>query len=583
MEPILGIDLGTTNSVAAILKDNVPRVLHVEEDRQTLPSAVGLDAHGVRLVGTPARNQAVLAPERTVLSVKRRMGEETTLQLGSEHLSPQEISAVILRTLKERAETQLGHPIKQAVITVPAFFNEVQRAATQQAGELAGLDVLRIINEPTAAALVYEPNTANRERLLVYDLGGGTFDVSIVQVEQGVVEVLSSHGDTHLGGDDFDKLLLDHVCERFRQEHPDVDPRENPASRSRLLQAVEAAKCRLSSEAYVTIEEAFLVEHEGQPINLNMTIDRSEYEELIQALVQKTIDSVDAALADAKLLAKDIDKVILVGGSSRTPLVQDMLAEQLGQAPHAEFDPDLCVAMGAALQGGLIAGVDVGAVLVDITPHTLGVRCLGTVNGLRSNRCFSPLIKRNASLPATRSELYHTCVPGQEIVIVDVYQGENDDTRFNQLIGSFQLDGLDEDADTESEIVIRFDLDLNGSLTVTAIERATSLEKQLTIDNAITRFRAKDSDDAKKRLADLFGFTEETADSLPPAMRERMERAESLFSRSSRLVNDATAEDAEEISQLGNRLREACARKAESEIDELAHKLEDVLFYLEDA
>ena len=524
MEPILGIDLGTTNSVVAILKGNTPCVLPVEEGRKTLPSAVGLDADGARLVGTPARNQAVLAPERTVLSVKRQMGQAAKLRLGSQELTPQEISAVILRTLKERAEAELGQSVKQAVITVPAFFNEVQRAATQQAGELAGLEVLRIVNEPTAAALIYEPNSAERERLLVYDLGGGTFDVSIVQIEQGVVEVLSSHGDTHLGGDDFDKLLLDHVCERFREEHADVDLRDNPASRSRLLQAVEAAKCRLSNEAYTTIEEAFIAEQNGQPLNLNMTVDRSEYEELIRPLLQKTINSVDAALADAKLLAKDIDKVILVGGSSRTPLVQDMLAEQLGQTPHAEFDPDLCVAMGAAVQGGLIAGVDVGAVLVDITPHTLGVRCVGTVNGMRTDRCFSPLIKRNTSLPATRSELYYTCVPGQEVVLVDVYQGENDDTNFNELIGGFKLDGLDEDADENSEILVRFDLDLNGTLNVTAVERATSLEQKLTIDNAVTRFRAKDADNAKQRLAELFGFSDaaEAADDLPAPIRERM-------------------------------------------------------------
>ncbi len=299
MEPILGIDLGTTNSVVAILKGSTPRVLPVEDGRYTLPSAVGLEADGTRLVGTPARNQAVLAPERTVLSVKRQMGQEMTLRLGSEQLTPQEISAVILRTLKERAEAELGQPVKQAVITVPAFFNEVQRTATQQAGELAGLEVLRIINEPTAAALIYEPSTAQLERLLVYDLGGGTFDVSIVQIEQGVVEVLSSHGDTHLGGDDFDKLLLDHVCERFGRERADVDLRDNPASRSRLLQAVEAAKCRLSNEAYTTIEEAFIADHDGQPLHLNMTVDRSEYEELIRPLVQKTIGSVDAALADA--------------------------------------------------------------------------------------------------------------------------------------------------------------------------------------------------------------------------------------------------------------------------------------------
>jgi molecular chaperone DnaK len=592
MEPILGIDLGTTNSVVAILQDGKPVVLPVEQGRKTLPSAVGLDSAGERLVGTPARNQAILAPERTVLSVKRKMGEDVKLTIGGQELAPQEISAVILRTLKERAEAELNRPIQQAVITVPAFFNEKQRAATKHAGELAGLEVLRIINEPTAAALIYEPHSEERERLLVYDLGGGTFDVSIVQIELGVVEVLSSHGDTHLGGDDFDKLLLDHICERFRKEEVDVDLRANPAARSRLLQAVEAAKCRLSDEAYTTIEEAFLAEHNGKPLNLSMTIDRLEYEELIQPLLQKTIDNVDATLADAKMLAKDIDKVILVGGSSRTPLLQDMLAEQLGQAPRAVFDPDLCVALGAAVQGGLIAGEEVGPVLVDITPHTLGVRCIGMVNGMETDRCFSRLIKRNNSLPATRSELFYTTVPGQEAVQLDVYQGEHDDTNFNEMIGSFTLEGLDESADSESEILVRFDLDLNGTLTVTAVERATALEKQLTIDNAITRFRAKSTAEAKQRLAAAFGFQDRDDDTtsaseipaeIPASLRHRFQRATGLLSKADRLAADAADDDAEEIRQLCQQLKTGLEQQSEEKLDELNDKLEDVLFYLEDA
>ncbi len=540
----------------------------------------------------PPEIKRLLAPERTVLSVKRKMGEDVKLNLGGQELAPQEVSAVILRTLKERAEAELDRPIQQAVITVPAFFNEKQRAATKQAGELAGLEVLRIINEPTAAALIYEPHSEQRERLLVYDLGGGTFDVSIVQIELGVVEVLSSHGDTHLGGDDFDKLLLDHVCERFRKEEVDVDLRENPASRSRLLQAVEAAKCRLSAEAYTTIEEAFIAEHEGKPLNLNMTIERSEYEELIQPLLQKTIDNVDAALADAKMLAKEIDKVILVGGSSRTPLVQEMLAEQLGQTPNAVFDPDLCVALGAAVQAGLIAGEEVGPVLVDITPHTLGVRCVGTVDGMRSHRCFSRLIHRNNSLPATRSELYYTMMPGQEAVRLDVYQGENDDTNFNEMIGSFKLEGLDESADANNEILVRFDLDLNGTLTVTAVERATRLEEQLTIDNAITRFRAKSTDEAKQRLAETFGFTDREAGTgdadeipvdIPAPIRQRLQRATQLFSKADRLVAAAPQDDAEEIRQLCLELKTAFVQPSEEKLDQLNDKLEDVLFYLEDA
>jgi molecular chaperone DnaK len=586
METILGIDLGTTNSVVSIIRDGKAVVLNDDLGQAILPSAVGFDQEGRLLVGEAARNQAILAPDRTVMSIKRRMGEDTRVTLVGQSYTPQEISAIILRTLKERAEKHLRHPISKAVITVPAFFNENQRAATREAGELAGLEVVRIINEPTAASLTYEANQGRHERLLVYDLGGGTFDVSIVQVEQGVIEVLASHGDTHLGGDDFDKLLLDHVCEKFKSEHS-IDLRNSPTSRSRMLQAVEKAKKELSYEAFVTIREAFIAEKQGKPLNLEMTIDRDDYEELITPLLNKTVSSVDTALADAKIHAKDIDKVILVGGSSRTPMVQRLLREQLGKEPHWEVDPDLCVAMGAAIQGGLIAGVDVGPVLVDITPRTLGIRCLGALYGFSSNRLFSPIISRNTALPASRSNIYYTHEEGQSAARIDVYQGENEDVDLNDQIGSFVLDGLDREAAAQSEILVRFDLNLDGTLRVTAVERATAHEKQLTIDNAITRFRAKNKAEAKARLssvfADAFAPQEhaETQPEIPDEIALRLQDGEKLIAKALKMAENANEDDAAEIDSLIESLREAVRDHSMERLDQAKAKLEDMLFYME--
>ena len=591
MDPILGIDLGTTNSVVSIIKDGKPEVLCDELGQGILPSVVGLDSEGRLLVGQEARNQALVAPERTAKSIKRRMGEEAAITMAGSNYSPQEISAMILRTLKDRAAKALGRTCTKAVITVPAFFNENQREATRQAGEMAGLDVVRIINEPTAASLIYEPHSERNERLLVYDLGGGTFDVSLVQIEQGVVEVLASHGDTHLGGDDFDQLLLDHVCDAFAQEHG-VDLREIPTARSRMLQAVEEAKKRLSFEAFTAVAEEFIAEKDGKPLHVNMVIDRRQYEPLIEPLLKKTLTRVDAALDDAKLNAGQIDRVILVGGSTRTPRVHELLAEQLHQELHSEIDPDQCVALGAAVQGGLITGVDVGPVLVDITPHTLGIRTLGGLHGMLSDDVFSRIIPRNTALPASRSEIYYTACDGQKAAQVDVYQGENDNVRFNQGVGGFCLEGLDEEAEEGNEILVRFQLDLDGILTVTAVERRTGLEKQLRIDNAITRFRAKSQADAKAKLAAMFGQAGEEAGadrSITEAGQEtapggpRFDEAHELIAKARRLIQEASTEDAAEMRKLVGELQEAVTEGDADRVQQLCEQLDDVVFYLQDA
>jgi molecular chaperone DnaK len=347
---IVGIDLGTTNSEVAAVRDRAPAVLADDGD-PILPSVVGLAANGRLLVGHAARNQYVVAPERTVKSIKRRMGEDTTVSLGEQKYRPQEISAMILRSLRDRAARRLGRPVAKAVITVPAYFNDAQRQATREAGELAGLEVVRILNEPTAAALAYDPGGRDLRRVLVYDLGGGTFDVSVVAAEGGVVEVLASHGDTHLGGDDFDDLLLTLVCERFADEHG-IDLRHNRVANARLLRSVEAAKRQLSDHPFARVEEEFVAEKNGLSLHLNQEISRDEYESLIRPLIDRTMDCVQRALDDAALTGRAIDQVVLVGGSTRTPLIAHLLEDRLGQAAHKEVNPDLIVAMGAALRRG---------------------------------------------------------------------------------------------------------------------------------------------------------------------------------------------------------------------------------------
>lgn len=592
MEPILGIDLGTTNSVVSIIQEGVPLTFRDQRGRATLPSVVGIDSQGRLLVGEEARNQALVAPERTVRSIKRKMGQDVRVQMGDGHFSPQEISAIILRTLAELAEKNVGHKLTKAVITVPAFFKDAQREATREAGVLAGLEVVRIINEPTAASLVYTPKSSKQEKLLVYDLGGGTFDVSIVQMESGVIEVLASQGDTQLGGDDFDQLLLNHVADAFEQEHG-VDLRKIPIAHARLLRAVEDAKIRLSIESYTTVAEEFIAEKAGQPLNLVMTIDRRLYEELILPLLEKTLRCVDMALEDAKLTASQLDRVILVGGSTRTPLVHELLRNQLHQELHHEIDPDLCVSMGAAVQGALIAGLDVGPILVDITPHTLGVSCLGEVNGQFIEDRFSTIIDRNTPLPATRSHSYCTTSDGQTAAQIEIYQGENVMARFNQLVGNFMLEGLDEEAKMGNEIVVRFDLDLNGILKVHAQERKTGLFRELVIDNALTDFRSTSQAEAKRRLASMFGDVMEGEVDVvsavsPSSMRvvteesEVIKRALRSLMQAEQSIDSVNDQDAKELNALMEQLQAALEKGDEPSINAVREKMDDLLFYLQD-
>jgi molecular chaperone DnaK len=599
MDLIVGIDLGTTNSEVALVRDGQPNVF-AEEGDPILPSFVGLAEDGRLLVGKAAKNQWVLAPERTVKSIKRKMGQDVKVKLGDQEYRPQEISAMILRKLRDRAAHELGRPVSKAVITVPAYFNDAQRQATREAGELAGLEVVRILNEPTAASLTYDPSHQAMRRMMVYDLGGGTFDVSIVQAQENVVEVLSSHGDTQLGGDDFDELLLNRVCDAFHEEHG-VDLRASLVSRARVLRAVEGAKKALSFHPFARIEEEFIAEKDGQPLHLNVEISRSEFEELIRPLLDRTMDCVQRALADARLTPSQIDKVVLVGGVTRTPLVSEMLEERLGQPAHQEVNPDLCVAMGAAVQAAIVAGADVGAVLVDITPHSLGIKCLDESMGFPFEFRFAPIIRRNTPLPASRSELFHTYRDRQTEVEIDVYQGENDDVRRNHRVGKFMIKGLSP-APAGNPIVVQMDLNLDGMLKVSARERATGLQKQVVIENALAHFEAEERDEARERLdrlwidqADDFEDEDESENgeaggdeipSLAPGPREGQRetvQARALLEKAERLMERVQPVDKPEVERLMGQVRTALTDRQWDRLTAASNELADVLFYLEDA
>ncbi len=600
-EPLVGIDLGTTNSEVALVQEGKP-IVFAEDSDPILPSFVGLSEDGRLLVGKAARNQWVVAPERTVKSIKRKMGQDVKVQLGDQEYSPQEISAMILRALRDRASAQLGAEVRRAVITVPAYFNDAQRQATREAGELAGLEVVRILNEPTAASLTYDPQHHELHRILVYDLGGGTFDVSVVQAQESVIEVLSSHGDTQLGGDDFDELLYKHLVERFKSLN-DIDLSQKVVAHARLLRAAEAAKRHLSDHPFARIEEEFIAEKEGQALHLNLEISRTEYEEMIRPLLQRTMDSVRRALEDAKLQPGDIHKVVLVGGSTRTPLVTQLLEERLGQPAHQEVNPDLCVAMGAAIQAAMIGGADVGPVLVDITPHSLGIRCIDFVHGFEFAFRFAPILRRNTPLPASRSEVFATVHDGQRTVEVEVFQGENDDVRFNHRIGNFRIEGL-ADVPAGNQIVVQLDLNLDGMLKVSAREKATGLQKQVTIENALARFEREEGAHARARLDQLWAVPgldngddedEEDFEEAPLAAPEMPElvpgpregqretvQARALLEKAERLMEKIAPEDRAELERLTGKLRNALTDRQWTQVTELSNELSDVLFYLED-
>ncbi|MGZ8219437.1 Hsp70 family protein, partial [Methylomagnum sp.] len=446
-------------------------------------------------------------------------------------------------------------------------------------GEIAGLDVVRIINEPTAAALAYEAKTSHRKRILVYDLGGGTFDVSVVSIEDDVVEVLASHGNNRLGGDDFDARIALHLVEHIKRDH-DFDITESRQIMARINRTAEGAKRALSDQPFVRIEEEYLFEKEGTPVHLSLELSRFEYQDMIADYIDETLEAVHIALKGANLTASDIDEIVLVGGSTRTPVVSERLFEEFRKEPQRDIDPDLCVAMGAAIQAGMIAGESVSSVLVDITPYTYGTCAIGELNGEFYPYVFVPIVRKNTPLPVTKTEAFYTMHDGQDTVNVRVYQGEDTDALNNIEIGEFLITGL-RDVPAGNTITVTLGLDLNGILHVSAREKDTGLEKSITINNAIGRFKEQEMEDAKARVAALLGLAPEGGEAPAAASHHEEVKARALMEKAERLLEQANEEDREDMIDLIEAIKDGLAAQDAGAVESASERLADILYYLD--
>ena len=477
MSKIIGIDLGTTNSCVAIMEGGEAQVIANSEGSRTTPSVVGFAKDGERLVGQVAKRQAVANASRTVSSIKRHMGEDYKVTIDDKSYSPQEISAMILSKLKADAESYIGEKVTQAVITVPAYFSDSQRQATKDAGKIAGLEVLRIINEPTAAALAYglDKGENKGQKVLIYDLGGGTFDVSILEIEDGVFEVLSTNGDTRLGGDDFDNVIIDYILSEFKKAEG-IDLSKDKATMQRIKEAAEKAKIDLSGVTKTNINLPFITMVDGAPKHIDMDLTRAKFDALTADLVNKTLVPLKKALADANLQPSDLSKVILVGGSTRIPAVVDAVRKATGKEPFKGINPDECVAIGAAIQGGVLAGDVKDVVLLDVTPLSLGIETMGGV--------FTKLIDRNTTIPTQKSQIFSTAADNQTAVDIRVLQGERPMANDNKELGRFQLDGIAPAPRGIPQIEVTFDIDSNGIVNITAIDKGTGKKQSITITSS---------------------------------------------------------------------------------------------------
>ncbi len=544
MAKIIGIDLGTTNSCVAVFEGGEPAVIPNPEGARTTPSVVAFSKTGERMVGQVAKRQGITNPDRTVMSIKRDMGTSKKVTIDDKSYTPQEISAMILQKLKADAEAYLGQPVNQAVITVPAYFSDAQRQATKDAGKIAGLEVLRIINEPTAAALAYGADQDKDQKVMIYDLGGGTFDVSILEIsDDGVFEVLATAGNNKLGGDDFDQRIIDWIADTFKQENG-IDLREDKMALQRLKEAAEKAKIELSGVASSNINLPFITADATGPKHFDATLTRAKFNELTADLVQKTIDPTKQALSDAGLTASQIDKVLLVGGSTRIPAVQEAIKNYTGKEPFKGINPDECVAIGAAIQGGVLGGDVKDLLLLDVTPLSLGIETLGGV--------FNRIIDRNTTIPVKKSQVYSTAADGQTSVEIHVLQGEREMAAGNTTLGRFSLDGIAPAPRGVPQIEVTFDLDANGIVNVSAKDKGTGKEQHITITSSTNMSQ----DEIDKAVKDAEKFAEE--DKKQKETIEIKNRAESLAFQCEKTLGE-----------LGDKIDEAEKAEVQAAVEKL--------------